>query len=225
MVGSSLASREGPMGLIRMEHHNKHGLPPLDHRDHPTDHFGRHATTPPRRASRIDPTEHDRIFGDNPRGVDAAVRDLRMFESVVRETGLVQFCEAIRLVRRQVNRMLSGAQPNPINRMIATIHAAESKAANRAMQYLCEEIGGTFIPASTDNDTSERMQADALRLCALAAAHSMDINAAAHQHHQHRQPITLETIARARLALDRLQSHSSLASASPDHAAADPSSR
>lgn len=202
-----------------MEHHNKHGLPPLDHRDHPTDHFGRHATTPPRRASRIDPTEHDRIFGDNPRGVDAAVRDLRMFESVVRETGLVQFCEAIRLVRRQVNRMLSGAQPNPINRMIATIHAAESKAARRAMQYLCDEIGGSFIPAGTNNDPQEQLEDEALRVCAVAANTGLDADPSQHPR------ITQETITNARRALDRLQSHPALSLPTPDHAAADPSSR
>jgi hypothetical protein len=143
----------------------------------------------------------ERIFSDNPRGVDGAIRDLKAFESLVRETGLARFCDSIRLVRRQVNRMLSGAQPNPVNRMIATVQAAEHNAAQRVMGYVCQQVGGAFVPAPTATDPAERRAVEALSRCAVAAAgqpagsaHSDDGSNA----------LDAETIANAHRALDRL---------------------
>lgn len=88
----------------------------------------------------------ERLLRTNPRGYDAARRDLAVFERMVRATGTPRYSERIGLVRRQVNRMLSCAQPNPVNRLLIAIEAADPEAGREVIEYICQELGGRFVP-------------------------------------------------------------------------------
>lgn len=98
---------------------------------------------------RPDQSNLERMLSTNPRGYAAAKRDLAAFETLVRKTGTAEFCKRIGLVRRQVNRMISGAQPNPVNRLLVTIEAGEPEVARQTIEYLCRELGGRFEPDAT----------------------------------------------------------------------------
>ena len=67
------------------------------------------------------------------------------FAALVESVGVKRFSGAMGLSTRQVNRILNGVQPNPFERVIRSLHAAEFEAGDAAIDFLCGELGGHFV--------------------------------------------------------------------------------
>jgi hypothetical protein len=91
---------------------------------------------------------------------------LRQFASLVESAGVKRFAMALNLSTRQVNRILTGAQPNPIERLILALQAAEPEAGDRVLDYICQEMGGNFVR----HQTLETSTVNAIKECAEAIA-------------------------------------------------------
>jgi len=76
----------------------------------------------------------------------------------------------MKLSTRQINRMLSGAQPNPIERIIRTLQSAEPEIGDRTLDYICQEMGGHFVRHEALNDAA----VNAVKECAEAIAAMSD---------------------------------------------------
>lgn len=73
-------------------------------------------------------------------------------EHLVHSIGVKRFAQSLGVSTRQVNRMLSGAQPNPVERLIRALQSADPEAGNRALDFICEELGGRFVRGEALND-------------------------------------------------------------------------
>ncbi|MEC9372760.1 MAG: hypothetical protein VYC34_02915 [Planctomycetota bacterium] len=71
------------------------------------------------------------------------------------------------LSTRQINRMLSGAQPNPVERIIRCLQAAQPEVGDEALSFICQEAGGLFIKEEGSLDSAA---VNAVRECAEAIA-------------------------------------------------------
>jgi len=71
------------------------------------------------------------------------------FQSIVDSVGIKRFAAALGLSTRQVNRMLTGAQPNPIERVIRCIQSCEPQVGDRVVDFICQEAGGYFVREDT----------------------------------------------------------------------------
>lgn len=67
------------------------------------------------------------------------------FEDLVHSIGIKRFAQSLGVSTRQVNRMLSGAQPNPVERLIRSLQSADAETGNRVLDFICEELGGHFV--------------------------------------------------------------------------------
>ena len=91
---------------------------------------------------------------------------LQQFAALVEDIGIKRFSSSIGVSTRQVNRILSGAQPNPIERLIRCLQAVEPQTGDRVIDYICQELGGHFVRQEGLNDAA----VNAVRECAEAIA-------------------------------------------------------
>lgn len=101
----------------------------------------------------------------NSRDLDA--RAAHHFRALVDSVGVKRFAPAMGLSTRQINRILSGVQPNPIERLIRSVQTASSEAGDRTLDFVCQEAGGFFVRQEAHLGGAA---ANAVRECAEAIA-------------------------------------------------------
>jgi hypothetical protein len=94
------------------------------------------------------------------------VECLRHFASLVESAGVKRFASALGITTRQVNRILSGAQPNPVERLIRSLQSAGAEQGDAVLDYVCQEMGGHFVRHEAVDDAT----VNAVRECAEAIA-------------------------------------------------------
>lgn len=95
---------------------------------------------------------------------------LAQLAAVVDNIGVKRFAQALEISTRQVNRILSGAQPNPFERFILCLQAVEPKVGDEAMDFVCREMGGHFVRHLNQDESIT----EAVRECAEAIAAMSD---------------------------------------------------
>lgn len=83
---------------------------------------------------------------------------------MVDSVGVKRFATEIGLSTRQINRMLSGAQPNPVERLTRCLLACDPDVGDRALAFICEEMGGFFVR----EEAVEAASRQAVKECAEA---------------------------------------------------------
>ena len=91
---------------------------------------------------------------------------LRRFTELVDSTGVKRFAASMNLSTRQINRILSGVQPNPVERLIRSLQSATSVVGDRVLDYVCQETGGHFVRHEALDDAT----VNAVKECAEAIA-------------------------------------------------------
>ncbi len=89
----------------------------------------------------------------------------RIFEAMVESVGVKRFAASMDLSTRQIHRMLSGAQPNPIQRLCEALAACEGLTAQQALDHICQENDGHFVPVVQD---LKQANVNAVKECAEA---------------------------------------------------------
>ena len=102
------------------------------------------------------PARHDQLKDDCQ----------KRFCELVESVGVKRFAEEMSVSTRQINRVISGAQPNPIERVIQCLQAADTEVGDRVLDYMCQELGGHFVRQEGMNDSA----VSAVRECAEAIA-------------------------------------------------------
>ena len=90
----------------------------------------------------------------------------KRFCELVESVGVKRYAEEMSVSTRQINRVLSGAQPNPIERVIQCLQAAETEVGDQVLDFMCQELGGHFVRQEGMNDSA----ISAVRECAEAIA-------------------------------------------------------
>ena len=90
----------------------------------------------------------------------------RQFAALVEGVGVKRFAASLGISTRQINRMLTSAQPNPIERLIKCLQAVEPQVGDRVLDYICQEMGGHFVRQEGLNEAA----VNAVRECAEAIA-------------------------------------------------------
>jgi hypothetical protein len=91
---------------------------------------------------------------------------LGQFASLVDSVGVKRFAMCLGLSTRQVNRILSGVQPNPVERLIRALQSAEAECGDRVLDYVCQEMGGHFVR----QEALDEATVNAVKECAEAIA-------------------------------------------------------
>jgi len=91
---------------------------------------------------------------------------LAHFTALVHSTGVKPFAASLNLSTRQVNRILAGTQPNPVDRLIRSLQAADLAVGDRVLDFICQEMGGYFVRHEALCDAN----VNAVRECAEAIA-------------------------------------------------------
>ncbi|UCD75865.1 MAG: hypothetical protein JSV91_02890 [Phycisphaerales bacterium] len=91
---------------------------------------------------------------------------LRRFSELVESTGVKRFAASMHLSTRQINRILSGVQPNPVERLIRSLQSAEPAVGDRVLDYVCQEMGGHFVR----HEALDEATVNAVKECAEAIA-------------------------------------------------------
>jgi hypothetical protein len=91
---------------------------------------------------------------------------LEHFAELVECVGIKRFAGALGVSTRQVNRILAGSQPNPVERLIRCLQAVEPETGDRVLDYICQELGGHFVRQEAMNEAT----VNAVRECAEAIA-------------------------------------------------------
>ncbi len=94
-------------------------------------------------------------------------RCLEHFRALVDSVGVKRFASSLGLSTRQVNRILAGAQPNPVHRVLRSIAASDPSVGDAALDFLCQEMGGYFV---RDEGGLDAASANAVKECAEAIA-------------------------------------------------------
>lgn len=98
---------------------------------------------------------------------DVLKNDCReQFNALVECVGIKRFAKELGVSTRQVNRILSGAQPNPIERLVVCLQAAEPQTGDRILDFICQEMGGHFVR----EEGIDSAAVNAVRECAEAIA-------------------------------------------------------
>ena len=63
------------------------------------------------------------------------------FAQLVSSRGVKAFSGCLGLTTRQVNRMLGGDQPNPIERLIRWLQSAEPECRRPGHDFICRNMG------------------------------------------------------------------------------------
>lgn len=90
----------------------------------------------------------------------------RHFSLMVDSTGIKRFSSSLGISTRQVNRILSGAQSNPIERLVQSVQSATPEVGDRVLDYICQEMGGHFVRHEAFDDAA----VNAVKECAEAIA-------------------------------------------------------
>lgn len=98
---------------------------------------------------------------------EAFERSLSQFQRLVQSVGVKRFSSAMNITTRQVNRMLSGTQPNPVDRIVRTLQSCKAGVGDEVIEYICQEVGGSFV---RDEATIDASAVNAVRECAEAIA-------------------------------------------------------
>jgi len=99
---------------------------------------------------------------DDPLTRDAA----ECFHAMVNSVGVKRFAAELGLSTRQINRMLSGAQPNPVERIIRCVQSSAPDVGDRTVDFICREAGGYFVR----EETLDAAVVNAVKECAEAIA-------------------------------------------------------
>ncbi len=101
---------------------------------------------------------------------DFSARAASHFRALVESVGNKNFATAIGLSSRQVNRILAGAQPNPVERMILALQAATPEVGDRVLDFVCQEMGGYLIrsEASLDGHAVNAVRESAEAIAAIS---------------------------------------------------------
>ncbi len=91
---------------------------------------------------------------------------LRRFTELVTSVGVKRFSTSMDLSTRQINRILAGAQPNPVERLVRSLQAAETEIGDRVLDFVCQEMGGHFVR----HEAIDAATINAIRECAEAIA-------------------------------------------------------
>ncbi len=67
------------------------------------------------------------------------------FRELVESVGVKRYAQSLGVTTRQINRILSGAQPNPVERIIHCLESAEPEVGDRVLDSICQEMGGHFV--------------------------------------------------------------------------------
>jgi hypothetical protein len=97
---------------------------------------------------------------------EVAQQATAQFARLVESIGVKRFAQCMALSTRQINRMLSGAQPNPVERIVRCLQSAAPETGDRVLDYVCQEMGGHFVRHSSSEDA----MVNAVRECAEAIA-------------------------------------------------------
>ncbi len=98
---------------------------------------------------------------------ELAEEAISYFRRMVESVGVKRFATSMGLSTRQINRMLSGVQPNPVERLVRCLQSSEAEVGDEALGYICQEAGGVFVKDETDLDAAA---VNAVRECAEAIA-------------------------------------------------------
>lgn len=85
---------------------------------------------------------------------------------MVDAVGIKRFSASLGISTRQVNRMLSNAQPNPIERLIRCLQAVDPELGDSILDSICQEMGGHFVRQEHPNAAA----VNAVKECAEAIA-------------------------------------------------------
>ncbi len=104
---------------------------------------------------------------NNARGSDSLRDECQLqLEALVESAGVKRFGDAIGVTPRQVNRILAGSQPNPIERLILALQCVDADAGDQVLDYICQEMGGHFVRQEGFDDAA----VNAVKECAEAIA-------------------------------------------------------
>lgn len=92
---------------------------------------------------------------------------LALFRRMVESVGVKRFAGSLDLSTRQVNRILSGVQPNPIGRLLKSLCACSPEVGDKVLDHLCQEMGGYFV---RDEGSLDQHSVNAVKECAEAIA-------------------------------------------------------
>lgn len=98
---------------------------------------------------------------------DSNARANAHFRAMVESVGVKRFATALGLSTRQINRILSGVQPNPVERLVKSLQSCSPEVGDRALDFVCQEAGGFFVRQEASIDSAA---ANAVRECAEAIA-------------------------------------------------------
>ena len=94
-------------------------------------------------------------------------RYLEAFRQMVESVGVKTFADQLDISTRQVNRILSGTQPNPIRRLIRSLQACDAKTGDQTLSLVCEDMGGFFV---REEPSIDEASVNAVKECAEAIA-------------------------------------------------------
>lgn len=97
---------------------------------------------------------------------------LEQFTRLVESVGIKRFSTALGISTRQVNRIMAGVQPNPIERLVRALQGADAETGDKVLDFICEEMGGHFVR----HETLDEASINAVKECAEAIAAISDGN-------------------------------------------------
>lgn len=121
---------------------------------------------------------------------ESFARSLDHFKRMVDSVGVKRFASSMCLTTRQINRILSGTQPNPVDRVLRALQACEAEVGDAVIEYICQEIGGSFV---RDEASLDGAAVNAVRECAEAIAAISDGHVTEIDEHEVRQAIAALT--------------------------------
>ena len=102
---------------------------------------------------------------------------LAHFAELVNSVGLKRFAEALGLSSRQINRILAGAQPNPVERLVRSLQGAQAEIGDQTLDYICQELGGHFVRHEAfDTATVNAVKECAEAIAAISDGHISDLD-------------------------------------------------
>ena len=95
---------------------------------------------------------------------------LEQLAAMVEDIGVKNFAQSLELSTRQVNRILAGVQPNPVERLILCLQAVDPEVGDQSLDFICREMGGHFVRHLNHDESIT----EAVRECAEAIAAMSD---------------------------------------------------
>ena len=102
---------------------------------------------------------------------------LAQFGALVKSVGVKRFADALGLSSRQINRILAGVQPNPVERLVRSLQGAEADIGDQTLDYICQELGGHFVRhEALDTATVNAVKECAEAIAAISDGHISDLD-------------------------------------------------